>query len=199
MAGVSALLTLAFHVPTMPAWLGSDGDPSRRLQSDGGADPARVAWVKLGLDCLALLLLLALLLREWRPGAGGPRALRLRALREAVDTLQQMVAAQRKLCESVDGDAAGAEAGAAAQSPPAAGGCCSRALRRLLEKILDEHSARAQTPQLDTGDEEDGTSAEAQERARREREKERRLRTPEIVAQVSFPCPRIVPSLSPVT
>ena len=107
MAGVSALLTLAFHVPTMPTWLGSDGTSSRRLQSDGGAEPERVAWVKLGLDCLALLLLLALLLREWRPSAGGPRALRLRALREAVGTLQQMVAAQRKLCESVDGNAAG--------------------------------------------------------------------------------------------
>ena len=56
-----------------------------------------------------------------------------------------------------------------------------------LPKTALMHSARAQTPQLGAGDEEDGTSAEAQERARREREKERRMRTPEIVAQVSSP------------
>jgi hypothetical protein len=181
---VGSLITLAYYVPTMPVATATAGRRALATSSD----PTRVAWTKFALDSTALIMLLVLLIREYtssKAAAGGaagsdPRVARLRLLQDMLLNLDSMKEEQRMLCARLDGELAADD-----DAPPRIS--CWRAT---LLKLLEEHTERSTTPPIEDepvpedgpdGDEEDTASPELLEKQRLQ--KERRLRTPEIIAQ----------------
>ena len=164
---VGALFTLAYYVPTMPT---TSAAPAGR-RSLAVANPTVVAWTKLCLDLMACVLVVILLVREFRnrrapnnaPGSD-PSAARFRELQELLRALNSIKEKQRLLGERSNGEVS--------DDQPRRRSCW----RAVLLRLLDEHADRPTTSSIEDTSVEDGMRGLEKEI----QEQEQRLRTPEI-------------------
>lgn len=167
---VGSLITLAYYVPTMPT---ASSAPTGRRSLEV-ADPTVVAWTKLALDLMAVVLVVVLLIREYKnrkapndAPRGDRRGSRFGELQELLRVLDSLKEKQRLLR-----DLPGAEVMDDQRHRPS----CWRAL---LLRLLDEHTDRPITPPIEdvaVEDEEAVARPEILDKQLQERE-----RTPEVV------------------